>query len=195
MPPMFFTHVLNASLQATVMLNIISCIVRCVGKYVVLVFFPLSFTFVCPTELLAFNDRLDEFRALNTEVLAMSVDSAYTLLAWTKTPRSEGGLGPVELPLLSDLTHKISRSYGVLLEDVGHTLRGLFIIDENSVLRQITMNDLPVGRSVDETLRLVKAFQHTDEHGVVCPANWTPGDDTIIPNPTDKLDYFKKHNE
>eukprot|EP00043_Microstomoeca_roanoka_P004267 m.48616 g.48616 ORF g.48616 m.48616 type:complete len:237 (+) comp12416_c1_seq1:292-1002(+) len=164
------------------------------GKYVVLVFFPLSFTFVCPTELLAFNDRLAEFKDLNTEVLAMSVDSVYTLLAWTNTRRAEGGLGQVELPLLSDLTHKISKSYGVLLEDVGHTLRGLFIIDDKGILRQITMNDLPVGRSVDETLRLIKAFQFSDAHGVVCPAGWKPGDDTIVPNPQDKLDYFKKHN-
>eukprot|EP01147_Barroeca_monosierra_P005591 gene5591-7231_t len=164
------------------------------GKYVVLVFFPLSFTFVCPTELLAFNDRLNEFEDLNAEVLAMSVDSAYSLLAWTQTNRADGGLGDVNIKLLSDLTHKISKNYGVLLEDVGHTLRGLFIIDDKGVLRQITMNDLPVGRSVDETLRLVRAFQFADTHGVVCPAGWMPGDDTIIPNPQDKLDYFKKHN-
>jgi peroxiredoxin 2/4 len=140
----------------------------------------LNSTFVCPTEILAFNDRAHEFRALNTEVLAASVDSHFTHLAWVNTPRTEGGLGQLTIPLLSDLTHKISIDYGVYLEDVGHTLRGLFIIDDKQVLRQITMNDLPVGRSVDETLRLVQAFQYTDRHGEVCPAGWKPGSDTVI---------------
>lgn len=140
----------------------------------------MNSTFVCPTEILAFNDRAHEFRALNTEVLAASVDSHFTHLAWVNTPRTEGGLGQLTIPLLSDLTHKISIDYGVYLEDVGHTLRGLFIIDDKQVLRQITMNDLPVGRSVDETLRLVQAFQYTDRHGEVCPAGWKPGSDTVI---------------
>ena len=140
----------------------------------------LNSTFVCPTEILAFNDRAHEFRALNTEVLAASVDSHFTHLAWVNTARTEGGLGQLTIPLLSDLTHKISIDYGVYLEDVGHTLRGLFIIDDKQVLRQITMNDLPVGRSVDETLRLVQAFQYTDRHGEVCPAGWKPGSDTVI---------------
>lgn len=134
---------------------------------------------MCPTEILAFNDRANEFRALNTEVVACSVDSHFTHLAWVNTPRTEGGLGQLTIPLLSDLTHKISIDYGVYLEDVGHTLRGLFIIDDKQVLRQITMNDLPVGRSVDETLRLVQAFQYTDRHGEVCPAGWKPGSDTV----------------
>ncbi|XP_035215658.1 peroxiredoxin-4-like isoform X2 [Stegodyphus dumicola] len=111
------------------------------------------------------------------------------------TPRKLGGLGPINIPLLSDLTHQISKDYGVYLEDLGHTLRGLFIVDDKGVLRQITMNDLPVGRSVDETLRLVQAFQYTDKHGEVCPAGWKPGGDTIIPNPEDKLKYFSKFNQ
>jgi len=161
------------------------------GKYLVFFFYPLDFTFVCPTEILAFNDRLEEFRALNTEVVACSVDSHFTHLAWTQVPRKEGGLGPLNMPLLSDLTHKISKDYGVFLEDNGHTLRGLFLIDDKGVLRQITMNDLPVGRSVDETLRLIQAFQYTDKHGEVCPANWKPGSDTIIPDPKEKLKYFE----
>ena len=110
---------------------------------------------------------------------ACSVDSHFTHLAWTNSPRVEGGLGKLNIPLLSDLTHKISLDYGVYLEDVGHTLRGLFIIDDKQVLRQITMNDLPVGRSVDETLRLVQAFQYTDTNGEVCPAGWKPGSDTV----------------
>eukprot|EP00088_Acartia_fossae_P047915 TRINITY_DN520_c0_g1_i1.p1 TRINITY_DN520_c0_g1~~TRINITY_DN520_c0_g1_i1.p1 ORF type:complete len:238 (+),score=39.66 TRINITY_DN520_c0_g1_i1:28-741(+) len=165
------------------------------GKYLVFFFYPLDFTFVCPTEILAFNDRIKEFRALNTEVVACSVDSHFTHLAWMNTPRSEGGLGRLDIPLLSDLTHTISKDYGVYLEDNGHTLRGLFIIDEKGTLRQITMNDLPVGRSVDETLRLVQAFQYTDKHGEVCPAGWKPGADTIIPDPNEKMKYFKAHGE
>nr|CAD7204049.1 unnamed protein product [Timema douglasi] len=149
------------------------------GKYLVFFFYPLDFTFVCPTEILAFNDRIEEFRRINTNVVACSVDSHFTHLAWMNTPRKEGGLGKLKIPLLSDLTHKISKDYGVFLDDLGHTLRGLFIIDDRGILRQITMNDLPVGRSVDETLRLVQAFQYTDKHGEVCPAGWKPGQDTV----------------
>ncbi|XP_073421932.1 peroxiredoxin-4 isoform X2 [Dendrobates tinctorius] len=152
------------------------------GKYLVFFFYPLDFTFVCPTEIIAFGDRIEEFRSINTEVVACSVDSQFTHLAWINTPRKQGGLGPMKIPLLSDLTHQISKDYGVYLEDQGHTLRGLFIIDDKGVLRQITMNDLPVGRSVDETLRLVQAFQYTDKHGEVCPAGWKPGSETIRPD-------------
>ncbi|XP_071801265.1 peroxiredoxin-2-like [Asterias amurensis] len=165
------------------------------GRYLVLVFYPLDFTFVCPTEIIAFSDRVSEFNKINTDVVAVSVDSQFTHLAWMNTPRKKGGLGPMSIPLLSDLTHQISKDYGVLLEDLGHTLRGLFIIDGNGVLRQITMNDLPVGRSVDETLRLVQAFQYTDKNGEVCPAGWKPGSDTIIPHPEDKLKYFSKQKD
>uniref|UniRef100_K7G7T3 thioredoxin-dependent peroxiredoxin n=1 Tax=Pelodiscus sinensis TaxID=13735 RepID=K7G7T3_PELSI len=164
------------------------------GKYLVFFFYPLDFTFVCPTEIIAFSDRIEEFRAINTEVVACSIDSQFTHLAWINTPRKQGGLGPMKIPLLSDLTHQISKDYGVYLEDQGHTLRGLFIIDDKRVLRQITMNDLPVGRSVDETLRLVQAFQYTDKHGEVCPAGWKPGSETIIPDPAGKLKYFDKLN-
>jgi len=165
------------------------------GKYLVLFFYPLDFTFVCPTEIIAFSDRVKEFQAIGAEVIGASVDSHFSHLAWMNTPRKAGGLGKLAIPLLSDLTHKISQDYGVYLEDHGHTLRGLFIIDDKGVLRQITMNDLPVGRSVDETLRLVQAFKYTDAHGEVCPAGWKPGADTIIPNPSDKLKYFEKQKE
>ncbi|XP_053435522.1 peroxiredoxin-4 isoform X2 [Nycticebus coucang] len=151
------------------------------GKYLVFFFYPLDFTFVCPTEIIAFGDRIEEFRSINTEVVACSVDSQFTHLAWINTPRRQGGLGPMRIPLLSDLTHQIAKDYGVYLEDSGHTLRGLFIIDDKGILRQITLNDLPVGRSVDETLRLVQAFQYTDKHGEVCPAGWKPGSETIKP--------------
>ncbi|CAG9772492.1 unnamed protein product [Ceutorhynchus assimilis] len=162
------------------------------GKYLVFFFYPLDFTFVCPTEILAFSDRIEEFKKINTEVVACSVDSHFTHLAWINTPRKEGGLGKVNIPLLSDLSHSISKDYGVYLEEAGHSLRGLFIIDPKGTVRQITMNDLPVGRSVDETLRLVQAFQYTDEHGEVCPAGWKPGQDTIIPDPVEKQKYFQK---
>ncbi|XP_052892079.1 uncharacterized protein LOC128300154 [Anopheles moucheti] len=164
------------------------------GKYLVFFFYPLDFTFVCPTEILAFSDRVNEFKKLNTEVIAASIDSHFTHLAWINTPRKEGGLGTINIPLVSDITHTISKDYGVFLDDLGHTLRGLFIIDDRGILRQITMNDLPVGRSVDETLRLVQAFQYTDKHGEVCPAGWKPGQDTIVPNPEAKIKYFEKNH-
>lgn len=165
------------------------------GKYLVFFFYPLDFTFVCPTEIIAFSDRVKEFRDIGAEVVGASVDSHFTHLAWIKTPRKEGGLGKMQIPLVSDLTKEISRNYGVLLEDQGITLRGLFIIDPNGIIRQITINDLPVGRDVDETLRLVQAFQFVDKNGEVCPAGWKPGKDTIIPNPNDKVKYFQKQDE
>ncbi|KAK0166582.1 hypothetical protein PV327_004075 [Microctonus hyperodae] len=163
------------------------------GKYLVFFFYPLDFTFVCPTEILAFSDQINEFKRLNIEVVAASVDSHFTHLAWINTPRKDGGLENIAIPLISDLTHKISKDYGVYLEDLGHTLRGLFIIDGKGILRQITLNDLAVGRSVEETLRLVQAFQYTDEHGEVCPAGWKPGQDTIIPDPVGKNKFFAKN--
>ncbi|XP_029717908.1 peroxiredoxin-2 [Aedes albopictus] len=165
------------------------------GKYLVLFFYPLDFTFVCPTEIIAFSDRIQEFRDLNTEVVGVSVDSHFSHLAWVNTPRKQGGLGKMNYPLLADLTKKISADYGVLLEEAGISLRGLFIIDPNGVVRQITINDLPVGRSVDETLRLIKAFQFVEKHGEVCPANWDPKSnaDTIKPDPKGSQSYFNKH--
>ncbi|XP_063302029.1 peroxiredoxin-2 [Pelobates fuscus] len=163
------------------------------GKYLVLFFYPLDFTFVCPTEIIAFSDHVEEFRKINCEVIAASVDSHFSHLAWTNVPRKEGGLGPMNIPLLSDLKHTISQDYGVLKEDDGVSFRGLFIIDIKGILRQITINDLPVGRSVEETLRLVQAFQFTDTHGEVCPAGWKPGSSTIKPNVKDSKEYFSKH--
>ncbi|GAA5888912.1 hypothetical protein JCM16303_002188 [Sporobolomyces ruberrimus] len=165
------------------------------GKWLVLFFYPLDFTFVCPTEILAFNQRLADFEKLNTEVLAVSCDSEYSHLAWANTNRNEGGLGPdLKLKLVADKSMKIARDYGVLIEDAGVPLRGLFLIDPKGTLRQITINDLPVGRSVDETLRLIQAFQFTDEFGEVCPANWDPSsnNDTIKTDPKAKLEYFEK---
>jgi len=145
------------------------------GKYVVLLFYPADFTFVCPTEIIAFSERAEEFKKEGCEVIAVSTDSEFTHMAWTNTPRESGGLGKMNIPLLADRTQVISTAYGVLKADEGVAFRGLFIVDGNGVLRQITINDLPVGRDVDETLRLVQAFKFTDEHGEVCPAGWRKG--------------------
>lgn len=149
------------------------------GKYLVLLFYPADFTFVCPTEIIAFSDRADDFRNEGCEVIAISTDSEYTHLAWTNTARESGGLGNLNIPLLADRTQKISSRYGILKKDEGIAFRGLFIIDGNGILRQITVNDLPVARNVDETLRLVQAFKFSDENGEVCPAGWIKGKKTM----------------
>uniref|UniRef100_A0A336M4X0 thioredoxin-dependent peroxiredoxin n=1 Tax=Culicoides sonorensis TaxID=179676 RepID=A0A336M4X0_CULSO len=164
------------------------------GKYVVLFFYPLDFTFVCPTEIIAFSDRVKEFQALGCQVIGASTDSHFTHLAWINTPRKQGGLGELDIPLLADKTMNVARAYGVLNEDTGIPFRGLFIIDGKQNLRQVTVNDLPVGRSVDETLRLVQAFQYTDEHGEVCPAGWKPGSKTMKADPEKSKEYFGQVN-
>jgi len=160
------------------------------GKYLVLFFYPLDFTFVCPTEIIAFSDRANEFDAIDTALVGASVDSHFSHLAWINTPRKQGGLGGLNIPLLSDLSKKISADYDVLLP-AGISLRGLFIIDDKGVVRYAGVNDLPVGRSVDEVLRLVQAFQFTDKHGEVCPATWTPGAKTIKPSVDGSKEFFE----
>jgi alkyl hydroperoxide reductase subunit AhpC len=168
------------------------------GKYLVILFYPLDFTFVCPTELIAFNDSLSQFHDINCEVVTVSTDSKYSHLKWNKTSRSEGGLGGIEIPMIADFEKKMGKDYGVLLTegpDAGVCLRGLFIIDDKSIIRQMSVNDLPVGRSVDETIRLVQAFQFHDKHGDVCPANWKPGSETMKDDPIKSLSYFKKVND
>jgi alkyl hydroperoxide reductase subunit AhpC len=159
------------------------------GKYVVLFFYPLDFTFVCPTEIIAFSDRIAEFEKRNCQVIGVSVDSQYSHLAWINTPRKEGGLGELKYPLVADLTKKISADYGVLLES-GVSLRGLFVIDKEGIIRAITIHDLPLGRSVDETLRVLDALQHYEKHGEVCPANWKPGEASI--DTKNAKAYFEK---
>lgn len=161
------------------------------GKWKILLFYPLDFTFVCPTELVAFSERHSDFEAVDTQVLGVSVDSQFTHLAWVNTPRKQGGLGGMNFPLVADLDKSIARDYGVLL-DGGVSLRGLFLIDPAGTIRHSTINDLPVGRNVDEALRVVKAFQYTDKHGEVCPANWTEGADTMVPDPEGSKTYFEK---
>jgi alkyl hydroperoxide reductase subunit AhpC len=159
------------------------------GKYVVLFFWPLDFTFVCPTEIIAFSDRADDFKKLGVQLLGCSVDSHFTHLAWREKPRSEGGLGNIEYPLIADMNKKISKDYDVLLDD-GVALRGLFLIGKDGVVRHQLVNDLPLGRSVDEALRMVQALQYFEKNGEVCPANWKEGARTIKANPIDSKKFF-----
>jgi len=160
------------------------------GKWVVLFFYPLDFTFVCPTEILAFSDRLGEFRKLEAEVLGASVDSKYSHLAWTEKPREQGGIKGLSYPLLEDLKKELATAYGVLAEDGAVALRGLFLIDPEGVVQHATVNNLGVGRSVDETLRVLQAFQHVREHGEVCPADWKPGTKTMKADWEKSKEYF-----
>ncbi len=161
------------------------------GKYIVLFFYPLDFTFVCPTEVIAFSDRYEEFAKNNTEILAISVDSEFSHLAWIQTPRTEGGVGDVAYPLVSDLKKELSTAYNVLDPESGVALRGLFIIDKEGIIQHSTINNLSFGRSVGETLRTLKAIQHVQNNPEeVCPADWQEGDKTMIPDPIKSKIYF-----
>jgi len=162
------------------------------GKYVVLLFYPEDFSWVCPTEILAYSERADELREAGAEVIGVSCDSANTHLAYVKTDQASGGIGPINYPLVADKNLQISRSYGVLLESEGVCFRGLFIIDGAGKIRQMTVNDFPVGRAVDETLRLIQAFKFTDEHGEVCPANWRPGKKSFKTDREEVIEYLKE---
>jgi peroxiredoxin (alkyl hydroperoxide reductase subunit C) len=159
------------------------------GKWVALFFYPLDFTFVCPTEIVAFSERHEDFKKLGCEVLGCSVDSKFTHLAWTNTPRKEGGLGEIKYPLLADITKSIARSYGVLVGDAV-ALRGLFLISPKGQVAYSVIHDLGVGRSVDETLRVLKAFQQVEKTGEVCPANWTEGKKTMKADPVKSKEWF-----
>jgi len=162
------------------------------GKYVVLFFYPLDFTFVCPSEIIAFDKALPEFERRNAQVIGVSIDSHYTHLAWKKTPVNQGGIGQIRYPLVADLNKNIARTYGVLFgEEVA--LRGLFLIDKEGIVRHGLVNDLPLGRSVDEALRVLDALQFSEEFGDVCPANWRPGEDAMKPTADGVADYLAKH--
>ena len=161
------------------------------GKCVILFFYPLDFTFVCPTEIIAFSEAVGQFEALGTQLLGCSVDSHFSHLAWRNTPRGEGGLGDIRYPLVADLNKDIARAYDVLLDD-GIALRGLFLIDTAGVVRHQVVNDLPLGRSVDEAVRMVKALQFFEKNGEVCPANWQEGAATIKPDPKGSQEFFSK---
>ncbi|AFY62575.1 peroxiredoxin [Synechococcus sp. PCC 6312] len=161
------------------------------GKYVVLFFYPLDFTFVCPTEIIAFSDRYSEFSGINTEILGVSVDSQFSHLAWTQSDRKAGGVGELNYPLVSDLKKEISTAYNVLTEE-GVALRGLFIVDKEGIIQHATINNLGFGRSVDETLRVLQAIQYVQSHpDEVCPAGWQPGEKTMNPDPVKSKVYFE----
>ena len=163
------------------------------GKYVILFFYPLDFTFVCPTEIIAFSNSMDEFKKRNTEVLGVSIDSHFSHLAWRNTDRKNGGLGDIAYPLVADLNKKITYDYGVMHE-AGIAFRGLFLIDKEGVVQHQLINNLPLGRNIDEALRMVDALQFHENNGEVCPANWKNGEDGMKPDPSGSKTYFDKHN-
>ena len=162
------------------------------GRYAVLFFYPLDFTFVCPSEIIAFDKALPEFTVRNTEVVGISVDSHFTHLAWRNTPREKGGIGKVGFPLVADLDKNIARSYGVLSNE-SVALRGLFLVDREGVIRHAVINDLPLGRSVQEALRILDALQFHEQHGEVCPANWKKGEEGMKPTAAGVASYLGRH--
>jgi len=165
------------------------------GKYVILFFYPLDFTFVCPSEIIAFDKRIEAFRSKNCEVVGVSVDSKFTHFAWKNTTVDNGGIGNIQYPLVADLNKNISRSYGILFNEAV-ALRGLFLIDTKGVIRHSIINDLPLGRSVDEALRMLDALQFVETHGdQVCPANWKEGDDAMNPTAEGVASYLAKHGK
>lgn len=162
------------------------------GKWVVLFFYPLDFTFVCPTEITALSDANSEFQKRDCEVIGVSTDSKFSHLAWVNQPRSEGGLGDISYPLVADFTKQIAEDYGVLLEP-GMALRATFIIDPEGNIQYELVHDLGIGRNVDEILRNLDALQFVRKYGEVCPAGWTPGKDTMVPDPEKMKEYFDKN--
>lgn len=163
------------------------------GKWKVVFFYPLDFTFVCPTEIIAFDVKLSAFHERNCEVIGISTDSHYSHLAWCKQERAEGGIGLINYPLLSDFNKTIARSYDVLMEEEGVALRGLFILDDKNIIQHATINNLSVGRNIEETLRILDAFQFHAKHNDVCPANWKMGEDAMKADVNASKVWFKKH--
>jgi peroxiredoxin (alkyl hydroperoxide reductase subunit C) len=163
-------------------------------KGAVLFFYPLDFTFVCPSEIIAFDHRLDEFKSRGINVIGVSVDSVYSHFAWKNTPVEKGGIGQVRYPLVADITKKISRDYDVLLNDAV-ALRGSFLIDADGTIRHAVINDLPLGRNIDEMLRMVDAMIFTNEHGEVCPAGWQNGQEAMKPDAEGVAEYLAKHKD
>jgi len=165
------------------------------GKYVVLFFYPLDFTFVCPTELIAFSHRIQDFESRNVQVIGCSIDSQFTHVAWRNTPVEDGGIGAVHYPLVADVKHDICRAYDVEFDAAGVAYRGSFLIDCEGVVRHQVVNDLPLGRNVDEMLRMVDALQFTEKHGEVCPAGWTKGEKGMVPNKEGVASYLAAEAE
>lgn len=159
------------------------------GKYVVLFFWPLDFTFVCPTEIIAHDRRLAQFKERNVEVVGISIDSQFTHFAWRSTPVKEGGIGPVQFPMVADITHAITQAYGVE-HPGGVALRASFLIDRDGIVQHQVVNNLPLGRNVDEMLRMVDALQFTEAHGEVCPAGWQKGDEGMQPTAEGVASYL-----
>ena len=162
------------------------------GKYVVLFFYPLDFTFVCPSEIIAFNKAIAEFESRDTQLIGISVDSQFSHFAWKNTEPKAGGIGNIQFPLVADLSKSISTDYGVLFGGAV-ALRGLFLIDKEGIVRHSVINDLPLGRNVEEALRMVDALQFYEEHGEVCPANWHKGDDGMTPSAEGVASYLADH--
>ena len=164
------------------------------GKYVILFFWPLDFTFVCPTEIIAHDKRVEQFKERNVEIVGVSIDSQFTHYAWRNTSIDDGGIGPVKYPMVADITHEITRAYGVEHPD-GVALRASFLIDKDGVVQHQVVNNLPLGRNVDEMLRMVDALQFTEEHGEVCPAGWKQGESGMTPTAAGVADYLSEHSE
>ena len=162
------------------------------GKYAVVFFYPLDFTFVCPSELIAFDHRLEEFKKRNVEVFGVSIDSQFTHLAWKNTPIEKGGIGQVGYTLVADIKHEIAKAYDVEAEG-GVAFRGTFLIDKSGIVQHQYVNNLPLGRNIDETLRLVDALQFTEEHGEVCPAGWNKGKAGMKASTAGVAEYLAEH--
>ena len=165
------------------------------GSYGLIFFYPLDFTFVCPSEIIAFSNRMDKFAELNTKVVGISVDSQFSHYAWRNTPPEKGGLGKIKFPLVADITKKIASDYGVLIEDAGVALRGSFLIDKEGNIRHYVINDLPLGRNVDESIRMVEALQFHEQHGEVCPAGWQKGKSGMKPDAEGVASYLADNAE
>lgn len=163
------------------------------NKYALIFFYPLDFTFVCPSELIALDNRLDAFKQRNVEVIAVSIDSHFTHNAWRNTSVENGGIGPVRYTMVADINHAICQAYGVEHPVAGVAFRGAFLIDAKGVVRSQIVNDLPIGRDMDELLRLIDAIQYSDEHGEVCPAGWRKGEKAMKPTPSGVANYLADH--
>ncbi len=164
------------------------------GKYVVLFFYPLDFTFVCPTEIIAHNRRIDEFKKRDVEVVGVSIDSQFSHFSWRNTPVEKGGIGPIKFPLVADINHSITQAYGIE-HPIGVALRASFLIDKDGIVHHQVVNNLPIGRNVDEMLRVVDALQHGEKHGEVCPAGWNKGEEGMKPTSDGVAEYLSSHSE
>ena len=190
--PDFTTAAILANGQIINNFNLYKCIKN---QYALLFFYALDFTFVCPSELIALNKRINQFKQRNVEVIGISVDSEYTHNAWRNTKLEDGGIGKINYTLVSDLNHFICQAYGIEHPSLGIALRGAFIIDKNQIVRHQTVNDLPLGRNIDELVRIIDALQFHEQHGEVCPAGWNKGAKGMLPTPEGVAHYLKDHEK